>query len=207
VWVVEGGPRPILVETGPKHPEEFSKATAAYIPGGVRQRPEERTVEALRRHGLDPASVSHVIATHLHADHYDYFDAFPSARFVVNRREYEAGAAQLAADVKAALAARPAALQLVEDEEIAPGIRLVPLGCHTAGSQGVLVRTHLGPALITGDVVYKYENIERDRPTQSPNPTACREAMAKIRSLADLILPAHDPLTLVRWPGGLIGGK
>ena len=36
---------------------------------------------------------------------------------------------------------------------------------------------------------------------------ACREAMAKIRSLADIVLPAHDPLTLERWPGGIIGGR
>jgi hypothetical protein len=31
--------------------------------------------------------------------------------------------------------------------------------------------------------------------------------MAKIRMLADIVLPAHDPLTLERWPGGVIGGK
>jgi glyoxylase-like metal-dependent hydrolase (beta-lactamase superfamily II) len=207
VWVIEGGPRPMVVETGPKYPEEFSKGTARYIPGGVRQLPEERTVEALRRHGIDPARVSHVIATHLHADHYDYFDAFPNARFVVNRREWEDGQAGLAPDVKQALATRPDALHLVEDDEIAPGVRLVPLGCHTPGSQGVLVRTHLGPALLAGDVVYKYENIERDRPTRSPVPRACREALARIRALADIILPAHDPLTLERWPDGIIGGK
>jgi glyoxylase-like metal-dependent hydrolase (beta-lactamase superfamily II) len=207
VWVIEGGPRPILVETGPKHPEEFSKATSQYIPGGVKQLPEERTVTALRRHGIDPASISHVITTHLHADHYDYFDAFPKARFVVNRREYAQGAKNLAADVKAALAARPEALQLVEENEIVPGVRVVPLGCHTPDSQGVLVQTYLGPVFLTGDVVYKYENIERDRPTQSPDPSACRAAMKKIRSLADIILPAHDPLTLERWPGGLIGDR
>jgi glyoxylase-like metal-dependent hydrolase (beta-lactamase superfamily II) len=207
VWVIEGGPQPIVVETGPKYPEEFSKSTAAYIPGGIKQLPEERTLEALRRHGIDVSSVSHVIATHLHADHYDYFDAFPNARLVVNRREYESSAGRLARDVKAALTARPEALQLLEDEEIAPGVRVVPLGCHTEGSQGVLVRTHLGPVMLTGDVVYLYENIEQDRPTQSPNPQACREAMKKIRAMADIVLPAHDPLTLERWPGGIIGGR
>jgi len=212
VWAIEGGPRPILVETGPKYPEEFSRGTAQYIPGGVKQLPEERTLAALQRHGIDPAQVSHVIATHLHADHYDYFDAFPNARFVVNRREYEENSGQyaggkdrLAADVRKALIARPEALQLVGEEEIVPGVRVVPLGGHTPGSQGVLVRTHLGPVILTGDVVYKYENLERDRPTRSPDERACRQAMAKVRSLADIVLPAHDPLTLERWPGGVIG--
>jgi glyoxylase-like metal-dependent hydrolase (beta-lactamase superfamily II) len=209
VWVIEGGPRPIIVDTGPKYPEEFSKGTAQYIPGGVLQRPEERTPNALKRHGIDPATVSHVFITHLHADHYDYFDAFPNARFVVSRREYDQadGGKRLAQDVKDALARRPEALQLVDDEEVLPGLRVVPLGCHTAGSQGVLVRTHMGPAILTGDVVYKYDNIEQDRPTRSPDPAPCREAMARIRALADIVVPAHDPLTLDRWPEGIIGGK
>jgi glyoxylase-like metal-dependent hydrolase (beta-lactamase superfamily II) len=60
--------------------------------------------------------------------------------------------------------------------------------------------------MLTGDVVYKYENLERDRPTRSPDERACRQAMAKVRSLADIVLPAHDPLTLDRWSGGVIGG-
>jgi glyoxylase-like metal-dependent hydrolase (beta-lactamase superfamily II) len=206
VWAIEGGPKPILVETGPKYPEEFSKSTAQYIPGGIKQLPEQRTPEALKRCGIDPAEVSHVIVTHLHPDHYDFFDAFPNARLVVNRREYEANRGKIAPDVQKALSHRPGALQLVEDATIAPGVRVFPLGCHTPGSQGVLVETHAGPAVLTGDVVYKYANIEEDRPTRSPDPRACRAAMARIRKLADIVLPAHDPQTLVRWPQGIIGG-
>jgi N-acyl homoserine lactone hydrolase len=100
VWVIEGGPSPIVVDTGPKYPEQFSKTTEKYIPGGIKQLPEERTPVALKLHGIDPADVSHVIVTHLHADHYDYFDAFSNARFVVNRREYEeVGRDRLAGDV------------------------------------------------------------------------------------------------------------
>lgn len=212
VWVIEGGPKPIVVDTGPKYPQQFSKTTQKYIPGGIRQMSKERTPEALRRNGIDPANVSHVIVTHLHADHYDYFDAFPNACFVVNRREYEevtgqftGGTNRLATDVREALENRPAALQLVEDEEIVPGVRVLPLGCHTPGSQGVLVCTHIGPTVITGDVVYKYENIEKDRAISSPDERICQEAMARIRLLADIILPAHDPLTLERWPNGVIG--
>jgi len=207
VWAIEGGAKPILVDTGPKYPEEFSRGTAEYIPGGVKQLAEERTPAALKRHGIDPSAVSHVIATHLHADHYDSFDAFPNARLVVNHREYDESKGRLARDVKQALAARPGALQLVDDEEIVPGVRVFALGCHSPGSQGVLVETYLGPAVIAGDVVYKYENIERDRPARSPDPRACREAMTKIRGLADIVLPGHDPLVLERWPGGIIGGR
>ena len=214
IWLIEGGPKPIVVETGPKYPEEFSRSTAQYIPGGVKQLPSERTIEALKRHGIDTADVSHVIVTHLHADHYDYFDAFTNAKLVVNRQEYKDMTEprdRLAPDVRKALNERPDALMLAprglvgDDEEIVPGIRAVRLGCHTPGSQGILVRTWMGPVLLAGDVVYKYENIEKDRPTRSPDPQICRDAMARIRSLADIVLPAHDPLTLQRWPNGIIG--
>jgi glyoxylase-like metal-dependent hydrolase (beta-lactamase superfamily II) len=206
VWVIEGGTKPIVVDTGPKYPGEFSKGTAQYIPSGVKQLPEERTPEALKHHGIDPAEVSHVIVTHMHADHYDYFDAFPNAKFVVNRTEYKENEDQIAPDVKKALAERPQALQLVEEDEVVPGVTVFPLGCHTPGSQGVLVRTYMGPVVLTGDVVYKYENIEKDRAINSPDEKSCRTAMVKIRSEGDIILPAHDPLTLKRWPGGIIGG-
>jgi len=218
VWAVLGGPHPILVETGPnpKHVGDFNRATAKYIPGGVRQLPEEDTLIALKRVGIDPSDVSHVIVTHLHADHYDYYPAFPNARLVVNRREYEQtrgdadnpeDRGHLNPEVFAAIRSHPEKLILAEDQEILPGIRTVPLGCHTPGSQGVLVQTHVGPVMLTGDVVYLYENIERDRPARSPDPRVCQEAMAKIRTLADIVLPAHDPLTLVRWPGGVIGAE
>lgn len=207
IWLIEGGEKPILVETGPNpnHVEEFNRATASYIPGGIRQKPEEDTLVALKRHGVNPADVSHVIATHLHGDHYDYYAAFPNAAFVVDRVEYEEGRKGLKPDVADALKAKPGALQIVDNETILPGIEGVRLGCHTNGSMGVLVRTHLGRVLICGDVVYLYDNIEQNRPGRSPDPKACLEALAKVRSLADIVLPAHDPLTLERWPGGLIG--
>ncbi len=209
VWVIEGGEKPIVVETGPNplYVEEFNRSTAQYIPGGVKQRPEEDTKVALKNAGIDPADVSHVIITHCHADHYDYFSAFPNARFVINRTELEENVHRFPEDVMKALRARRNVLQVVEDDEVVPGVRAVPLGCHTTGSQGVLVRTWMGPVMLTGDAVYLYDNVERNRPGRSPDPRVCLETMAKIRSLADIVLPAHDPLTLERWPGGVIGAK
>lgn len=208
VWLIEGGERPVLVDTGPnpRYVEAFNRATASYIPGGIRQKPEEDTLVALRRAGVEPEAVSRVIVTHCHGDHYDYFGAFPNARFVVNKVEFERSRGGLAPEVLEALARRPEALQLVGDEEVLPGIRTVPLGCHSEGSQGVLVRTWLGPVLLCGDVAYLYENLEANRPIRSPDPKACLEAMARIRALADIALPAHDPEVLERWPSGVVGG-
>jgi len=205
IWVIEGGRKPIVVDTGPKDPEGFSRSTARYIPGGVRQRPEERTPELLRRNGIDPADVSHVIVTHLHPDHYDYFDAFPNAQLVVNRHGFLEQLPGIKRDVMRALADRwPQSLRMVEDEEIVPGIRTIPLGCHSPCSQGVVVRTAYGPIVLTGDVAYKYANIETDRIIACPDPEECRRAVSALRDITDLFLPAHDPLTLRRWPDGRI---
>lgn len=209
VWLLEGGGKPIVVETGPNplYVDAFNRSTAKYIPGGIKQTPDENTVVALKRAGVEPSEVSHVIVTHCHADHYDYISAFPNARFVVNKREFEDNRRRFPEDVARALKSRPGVVQAVEDAEIVPGIRAIPLGCHTRGSQGVLVQTYVGPVMLCGDVVYVYQNIEEDRPGRSPDPQKCRKAMAKIRSLADIILPAHDPLVLERWPTGIVGGK
>jgi glyoxylase-like metal-dependent hydrolase (beta-lactamase superfamily II) len=209
VWLIRRGDQAVLIETGPnpKYVEDFNRSTAKYIPGGVKQTDEENTLKALKARGIKPEQVTHVIATHLHADHYDYFAPFEHATFVVNETEFENNLHRINPDVLQAITSRRGALELVEDQEVLPGIRTVHLGCHTEGSQGVLVQTHLGPVLLTGDVVYLYDNIEQDRPTRSPDPQACMQAMARIRSMADIVLPAHDPRTLTRWPDGIIGGK
>lgn len=205
IWVIEGGERPIVVETGPKDIDTFNRGTAKYIPGGIRQTPDERTPVLLRRHGIDPASVSHVIVTHLHADHYEYFDAFPEAQLVANRHGFLAQLSAVKPNVMQALAARwPQSLRLVEDEEIVPGIRTMSLGCHSIGSQGIIVDTRYGPIVMTGDVAYKYDNVESDRHIACPDPTECRDAVRRVREISDLFLPAHDPRTLERWPGGRI---
>jgi N-acyl homoserine lactone hydrolase len=208
VWVIEGGDKPMLVDTGPKDVEGFNKGTAKYIPGGVQQEPHERTPELLAQAGIDPADVSHVFITHLHADHYDYFDLFPNARFVVNSRGFLESLLGIKQNVIQALARRwPNSLRLAEDEEILPGISTFWLGCHSVCSQAIAVQTARGTAVFTGDVVYKYRNIEDNIPIGWADPEECLKAMAKIRDVADIVIPSHDPELLKRFPSGIIGTK
>ena len=194
ICVIEGGENPMLVDTGPRDVEEFSRGTAKYIPGGVRQETHERTPELLKQAGIDPADVSHVFVTHLHADHYDYFDLFPNAQFVVNKRGFLESLTGIKRNVMQALAQRwPDSLRLAEDEEILPEIRTFWLGCHSVCSQGIAVETQRGVAVFTGDVVYKYRNIEENIPIGWADAEPCLQAMAKIRDTADIVIPSHDP--------------
>jgi glyoxylase-like metal-dependent hydrolase (beta-lactamase superfamily II) len=205
IYVIEGGEKPMLVDTGPRDVEGFNRGTAKYIPGGVRQEPQERTPQLLEQAGIDPADISHVFVTHLHADHYDYFDLFPNAQFVVNGRGFLESLLGIKQNVMQALAQRwPQSLRLAEDEEILPGIRTFWLGCHSPCSHAIAVQTARGTAVFTGDVVYKYRNIEENIPIGWADADDCLKAMRKIRSAADIVIPGHDPELLNRFPDGVI---
>ena len=71
-------------------------------------------------------------------------------------------------------------------------------------SQVISVETEKGKAILTGDVVFLYENIEKNIPVGlSYNLIECLDAMERIRKEADIILPGHDPKILEKFPGGI----
>lgn len=206
IYAIEGGDKPMLIDTGPRDVEGFNRGTAKYIPGGVRQKPDERTPQLLANAGIDPDDVSHIFITHLHGDHYDYFDLFPNAKFVANKQGFLESLTGIKRNVMQALAQRwPENLLLVEDEEVLPGISIFRLGCHSTCSQAIAVQTKNGTAVFTGDVVYKYRNIEENISIGWADADECLEVMERIREAADIVIPGHDPLLLDKFPGGVIG--
>src|SRR5207253_4812864 len=77
VWLVRGGGREIVVDTG------FSAAMAA-----KRGREHLRCPgAALRLLGVDAAAVKDVVITHLHYDHVGNFELFPGATFHLQELE------------------------------------------------------------------------------------------------------------------------
>jgi len=208
VWLIQGGERPIIIDPGIRDIESFNRMTEEYIPGGVRQKSEERTAELLRNLKIDPKDVPCVIVTHLHPDHYERYDLFINARLVVNRKGFLQNLLNIKKDVMKALVANwPNSLHLAKDEEeILPGIRVFWVGGHSICSQAIAIETNLGRAVITGDVVFKYRNIEENIPIGLPYSTEqCIAAMERIRREADIVLPGHDPEILKRYPRGIIG--
>jgi len=96
-------------------------------------------------------------------------------------------------------------LKLVEEEEILPGISVFWVGGHTPDSQAIAVQTKKGKAIITGDVVSLYKNIELDIPIGvAENIQECYDAMKRIRKEADIILPSHDPRLEIEYPDHII---
>jgi len=145
--LVEAGGKRIVVETGT----------------GVRMTDKDRDIKgieggdpavALRTVGVDPASIDFVVVSHLHYDHAggmvdaDGRPNFPRARYVVQRDEAEAAHGdelrlQGIMEVEQLDLVR-AAGQLAEvqgEVELVEGVRVLPTGGHTRGSQAVLLGT------------------------------------------------------------------
>ena len=126
--------------------------------------------DELKDHGLAPSDVDLVVNTHLHFDHaggdteYDEsgrpVPAFPKARYVVQKREWEDANApheRNAAsyfDMNYAVLGERKALELIDgDAELEPGLKAVRTGGHCAGHQGVLIESEGQAAFYLGDTV------------------------------------------------------
>ena len=207
IWVLRGEGRTIVVDTG------FGEAAA-------RQRGRQlliHPIEALRRFGVDPATVEDVVITHLHYDHAGNIDAFPNARFHLQDAEMDYATGRCMChgllrhpfDVEnvVAMVRRLYAGRVTfraGDAEIAPGVTLHHLPGHSKGLQGVGVATNRGYVVLASDASHFYANLE----TGNPFPivvdiAAMLESHRRLVQLAgslDHIVPGHDPLVTRIYP-------
>ncbi|MGY3077504.1 glyoxylase-like metal-dependent hydrolase (beta-lactamase superfamily II) [Bradyrhizobium sp. LM6.10] len=77
VWLIRGGGRDILVDTGFNAEEATARARKLTL----------NPVDALERFGVATSSIRDIIVTHLHYDHAGNLDRFPNARFHLQERE------------------------------------------------------------------------------------------------------------------------
>lgn len=163
-WVIKGGEKIILVDTGPCDPQ-----WAARYHRPMTKSPAQETKQALAAIGIEAAQIELVILTHLHWDHCFNLEHFPAATFHVQKRELEYAVHPLPADQSAYEAGIPGVVPswravadrivaLEGDQELCPGVSVLLLPGHTPGSQGIVVQTADGPWMIAGDTVPLYEN-------------------------------------------------
>ncbi|MBN9487688.1 MAG: N-acyl homoserine lactonase family protein [Alphaproteobacteria bacterium] len=188
----------------------------------------------LAKAGFRPEDVDLVVLTHLHFDHAGNFRAFPKARIVCQRREYDFWKEAIAAIADPSLGKSLWALssmdleqfQLFEqavadgrvdfidgDAEVSAGIHCrLAAESHTFGSQWVEVETAVGPHVIAGDCVYWYANLERMWPpgyTQG-NPWNLMKTYERVRALVgehrlQRVVPGHDMQIYSRHPSWTTG--
>lgn len=198
VWAaaIEGGGRRLLVDTGLRDAERWSRGDPHSITPG-------QTMDAaLAELGWRRRDVDLVVNSHLHYDHSENNLAFPQAQFFVSRTEWEFAhdprhdQAPLY-DVEWTgpdLTVENYTLVDADDYDVLPGVRIIRTPGHTPGHQSVLVRTAEGTLCVTGDAACMMENFTVPTP---PGTHVARgpalESIRRISVLADRVLMNHDP--------------
>ena len=209
VWLVRGGGRNILVDTGCYH-ENVVKGK------GIKDL--IKASDAVAKLGLSAADITDVVITHMHWDHADGMDLFPNAKIWIQQDEYGyyTGAAWRAGgkhggvepdDVLTLIKLNMAGkVNIVagDNVEIIDGIKVYTGGRHTYASQYLSARTANGTVVIASDNMYLYENLEKHAPIaqtfDADSNLKAQDRMKEIASKPDFIVPGHDPLVFVKFP-------
>ncbi|MGE4278771.1 MAG: N-acyl homoserine lactonase family protein [Magnetospirillum sp.] len=207
VWLIRGGGRTILVDTG------FNAEAAVQ-----RRRDFIRCpTEGLRDLGITPQDVDDIIITHLHYDHAGNAILFPKAQFHLQEKEMQAATGP---DMRHKLCRHAYEVEDVVhmvrqnfrervrfvngDSAVAPGISLHLVGGHTRGLQIVRVHTARGWVVLASDAVHYYDNVVKAMPFPGVvDVPALIEAGERCLSLADSgdhVVPGHDPLVFDLFP-------
>jgi glyoxylase-like metal-dependent hydrolase (beta-lactamase superfamily II) len=200
VWLILGGPHPVLVDTGFLSDDARERGIRNYVSPAA----------MVERAGVKAADVPMALITHLHYDHWAGNSLFPAAEFWIQRDEvafwtgpfarYEAfqGSANVNALARLVSLNYGNRVRIIEgDREILPGIRVHRVGGHTAGLQIVTVETARGPVVLTSDASHFYRNVERRQPVQIitnlPEMLAAFETIDALAGPARLVVAGHDP--------------
>lgn len=227
-FVVQGGGKNVVVDLGPKTLDYTNAMFHTYgffrtLPDG--STPDEivqrqgNVFDGLARMGVDPAEVTDIIFTHLHADHHGMDDAtdggacedFPNAVFHFSKAGWDYNVARrkdgqwhsyLDSAFGDSMMRKMAEGKAIahDSAEIAPGLSTVYLGGHERCSQAVRVETGDGIVVIGSDDFYRYDLMEKGIIAKL---FTTRERLIEVDGmLADMaiggaaIIPVHDPTIL-----------
>lgn len=206
VWLVRGGGRMFVVDTG------FGEEAAGRRKRTLLHAP----VASLAALGVDAARVEDVVITHLHYDHAGQLGLFPHARFHVQDDEvaFATGRAMNHGAIRGAFDVEDVATLVRQvhggrvqfhdgDATLAPGVTLHRIGGHTRGLQVVRVSTERGWVVLASDATHFLANMQ----TRNPFPIfvdleVMLEGYDRLLALAsspDHVIPGHDPEVLRRY--------
>ena len=88
IWLILGGEKPVLVDAGLTDVEEMNRGAAHVLRKPITQDKNEHSRVQLRKFGLTPEDIGHVMITHLHFDHVDDLLAYKNAKVYVGKKEW-----------------------------------------------------------------------------------------------------------------------
>jgi N-acyl homoserine lactone hydrolase len=155
-------------------------------------------LEALASRGLSPGDIDMVVLTHAHWDHVQNIDVFAHAPLYLHpdERRYcdhphpnDWATPVWTRDILERMQVR----EIAEGDELIPGVGVVDLAGHSAGSIGITVQNEQGMSLITGDAVhYASVALTRQSPLVFWDAAAARASIDRAVGLADIVYPGHD---------------
>lgn len=165
VFLVQGGGRKILVDTGMSNTEIAGK----YHHPGSEQPSGYAIYEQLEKLGVKCEEITDIIFTHLHWDHVYYLEYFKNAKLYVQKAEYDFALNPIPLYYKSyeypVLGIEPQFIgkkfELLDGEtEIFDGISVYPTPGHSVGHQNVVVNTKDGEYHCCGDLIFTYDNLK-----------------------------------------------
>jgi glyoxylase-like metal-dependent hydrolase (beta-lactamase superfamily II) len=206
VWLILGGPHPVLVDVGFLEDEAVHRSIRNYVPPSA----------MVERAGVRAEQIPVGLITHLHYDHWAGHRLFPGTEFWIQRDEiafwtgpggrYEAFKQSANVEALAGLVTLNYAGRirvLHGDREVLPGLRVHRVGGHTAGLQIVSVQTARGTVVLTSDASHFYRNVETGQPVQIitslPEMLAAFETIHELAGPEKLIVAGHDPQVAERF--------
>jgi glyoxylase-like metal-dependent hydrolase (beta-lactamase superfamily II) len=147
--------------------------------------------------GAKPEDIDILVFSHFHADHVYNFQYFPNARIIMHKKE--AAWAEKGEDViqppffYEAVKATGRLETVDEGAEIAPGATALHLPGHTPGCLGLLLSARDMPkTVLAGDAIKNLLELATGNAGMSLDPVATARSAAKVRSLAERVIPGHD---------------
>ncbi len=202
-WIIRGGDKNILVDTGEMSPiqsEDRQKAINAKI----------HTFETgLAEYDLKPSDIDIVIHTHLHTDHCENDYKCENAEFYIHEKELESIHDPHPLDYRYLedyiddIEENGQIRTVTKNREIVEGISVEHTPVHTKGGLTVYIETKKGKAAITGFCVIN-ENfnpppeirgmeMEVIPPGTHVNVHESYDIMLQVREKADILIPVHEP--------------
>jgi N-acyl homoserine lactone hydrolase len=153
---------------------------------------------ALKRAGIQPAEVDHVVMSHAHWDHVQNIDVFENADLLIHpderRYAHRPHRNDWATPQWTGAAIETVRITEVGDGyQIAPGVTVVDVPGHSPGSIAVAVETDEGLACLSGDALHFAEvALTRVNPLVFWNDEQATKSIDRMVSMADVIYPGHD---------------
>src|SRR6202022_3090155 len=148
VWLIRGGGRDILVDTGFNAAEGLARNRTLTL----------NPVDALAGFGVNADDIRDIVVTHLHYDHAGNLDRFPNARFHLQDREmaYATGRCMCNGMLRHPFTVEHVTQMVrhvygervtfhADEGEIAPDVTVHRVGGHSDGLQVVRIATERGP--------------------------------------------------------------